>query len=115
MKQPSWRLPGEGGAALDVSDCDPFLLMTALRGLPIILVDIARSEQVFFPDNAQDVEFVAAKLDQLITELQCRLVASGKFPNKPAQRSNHSGNSDTSRPKEKRRTRMPDGSLGFKK
>jgi hypothetical protein len=112
-KQPSWRQQGETGVESDLSKCDAFLLMTALRGLPRILNDIAASEQVFFPENVQDLEFVADKIDRLVTELHCRLVAADKLSSKPAQRPNHSGSSDSTKPKEKRRKRLADGTLGF--
>lgn len=111
-KVPSWRQQGETGAEAELGKCDAFLLMTALRGLPIVLTDIAKSERVFFPDNAQDLEFVADKLDRLVTELHRRLVAVKMLANKPAQNPNHSASSDASKPKAKRRRRLPDGSLG---
>lgn len=113
MKKPSWRKQGDIGPESGISSCDPFLLMTALRGLAPILNDIANSERICYPDSAQDIEFVACKLDRLVTELHNRLIVSGKLASKPPQKSNHSGGSDASRPKAKRRKRLADGTLGF--
>ena len=111
IKCPSWRKQGDPDT--DLSQCDADLLMTALRGLPLVLSDIARSEQIEYPETAKDIEYVSCKLERLVSELHRRLVSSEKLTITPAQKSNHSGVSDATRPKDKRRKRMPDGTLEF--
>lgn len=106
MVDPSWKIQGEAGAD-DLATANAFLALSALRGLPIILVDIAKSERVFFPENANDIEFVASKLDQLVTDLHRRLVAvEGFAPAVPRRKLGR-------RAKTRRRRRLADGSLGF--
>ena len=77
MVYPSWRKSTDKLKKTELSDCESFVLLSAMRGLVPLMEEIIQSQKLHLPEDTQDLEFVTYQLERLTQCLHHKLVADG--------------------------------------
>ena len=74
MVYPSWRKTTDALKQSELTDCDSFVLLSALRGLAPLMREIIKTEKLKLAENIQDLEFVSWQLERITEVLHRRLI-----------------------------------------